>query len=167
MCLTVTLITNQNNIDIYNVFLISYSAENVVIYYFFTIHLPLLLEPSLSTNPFKRKYWMMFWICFLVRLNSSISLTCVTKGFSLILSSISKLLSVPFFAQLRLPLEMWLNILTSRQCKFSRTLLTISSCMLWIDRNHIYSQVLVHFIVVNSRNSLRYIPTFAFIYATS
>lgn len=32
MCLTVTLITNQNNIDIYNVFLISYSAENVVIF---------------------------------------------------------------------------------------------------------------------------------------
>ena len=57
MCLTVTLISNQNNNDIYNVFLISYSAGNVVIYYyFFTIHLPLLLEPSLSTNPFKRKY---------------------------------------------------------------------------------------------------------------
>ena len=57
MCLTVTLITNQNNIDIYNVFLISYSTGNVVIYYyFFTIHLPLLLDPSLSTNPFKRKY---------------------------------------------------------------------------------------------------------------
>ena len=56
MCLAVTLISNQNNIDIYNVFLISYSAENVVIDYLFTIDLPLLLEPSLSTNPFKRKY---------------------------------------------------------------------------------------------------------------
>lgn len=56
MCLAVTLISNQNNTDIYNVFLISYSAGNVVIYYFYTIHLPLLLEPSLSTNPFKRKY---------------------------------------------------------------------------------------------------------------
>ena len=33
--------------------------------------------------------------------------------------------------------------------------------MLWIDQNHIYSQVLVHSTVVNSRNSLRYILTFA------
>ena len=98
MCLTVTLISNQINIDIYNVFLISYSAENVVIYYFFTIHLPLLLDPSLSTIPFWRKYCMIFWICFLDRLNSSINLTCVTKGFSLILLSISRLLSVPFLA---------------------------------------------------------------------
>lgn len=32
MCLTVTLINNQNNNDIYNVFLISYSAGNVVIF---------------------------------------------------------------------------------------------------------------------------------------
>ena len=60
-----------------------------------------------------------------------------------------------------------IKYITSRKCKFSRTLLTISSCMLWIDRNHIYSQVLVHSIVVNSRVSPRYIPTFAFIYATS
>ena len=51
MCLTVTLIRNQNNIDIYNVFLISYSAENVVIYYFgsLTVVFIFSLTKSLKT----------------------------------------------------------------------------------------------------------------------
>ena len=63
-----------------------------------------------------------------------------------------------------LPLKMCLNILNHiEKLKSSRILLTASPCMLlWLQVTH-YSQVLVHSTVVNSRNSLRYILTFAFI----
>ena len=44
MCLTVTLISNLNSIDIYNVFLISYSTGNVVIYGTLTVAEPLILK---------------------------------------------------------------------------------------------------------------------------
>jgi hypothetical protein len=74
---------------------------------------------------------------------------------------------VEFFGFDLLPLKMCVNILTSRCCKFSRTLLTASLCMLWRLHAMRYSQVPVHSTVVNSRNSLRYILTFAFIYAIS
>ena len=75
-----------------------------------------------------------------------------------------KLLKIISFHSFVLPLKMCLNILNHiEKLKSSRILLTASPCMLlWLQVTH-YSQVLVHSTVVNSRNSLRYILTFAFI----
>nr|DAI17895.1 MAG TPA: hypothetical protein [Bacteriophage sp.] len=52
-------------------------------------------------------------------------------------------------------------------CRFSRTLLTASPCMLLTNRSSVYSQVLVHSTVVNSPDSPGYILTVAFNYAIS
>ena len=62
----------------------------------------------------------------------------------------------------RLLLKIYLNILKhTERLKSLRILLTVSTCMLWLLQAIRYSQVLVHSTVVNSRNSLRYILTFA------
>ena len=64
--------------------------------------------------------------------------------------------------QIILLLKIYLNILKhTERLKSLRILLTVSTCMLWLLQAIRYSQVLVHSTVVNSRNSLRYILTFA------
>ena len=77
--------------------------------FFFTIHFPLLLEPCLSTNPSSRRSFIIFWTCFLVRLNSSISLTCVIVDSSFILCKISHFFSAPFFGSFLFTLFLFLS----------------------------------------------------------
>ena len=87
--------------------LLRYGVRAWQSHYFFTIHFPLLLEPCLSTNPSSRKSFIIFWTCFLVRLNSSISLTCVIVDSSFILCKIFHffrlLFSSPFFGSFLAP----------------------------------------------------------------
>ena len=77
--------------------------------YFFTIHFPLLLDPCLSTNPSSRRSFIIFWTCFLVRSNSSISLTCVIAESSFILCKIPHFFSAPFFGSFLFTLFLFLS----------------------------------------------------------